>query len=221
MRSSSADMNLPLCTARLGSGLLLLCLAGISQYTLATTIRSMDIDAVAQQAELIFEGEVLQHDTQVNSTSGIVSTYVTFEVRDVVKGDYNGTQLELRFTGGSHNGQAVHVSGLRIPEIGEQGIYFVESVARDLINPLLGWSQGHFVITDQDGERRVTTVDERPVTDVTPVADIPPSIKKPLGLIEGIGEAAAGVMTDSSSLRVERAMTVNDFKARILELIED
>ena len=37
--------------------------------------------------------------------------------------------------GGVFNGQIVQVSGMRIPEMAEQGIYFVESMSRDLINP--------------------------------------------------------------------------------------
>lgn len=203
---------------RIISGLLFWCMAST---TSATTIRSMDIDAVARDAELIFEGEVIQHETLLDNGTGIINTFVTFEVRDVLKGDYQASQLELKFTGGTHDGQVVEVSGLKIPEPGEQGIYFVESTTRNLINPLLGWSQGHFLITEEGDERVVTTADSEPVIDVMPVSNIPATIKKPLGLIEGKGDSAAGVLTDSSPLRVEQALTVEDFKARILELIEN
>ena len=36
----------------------------------ATTILGMDIDAVAQGAELVFEGQVIQHNTQENAAHG-------------------------------------------------------------------------------------------------------------------------------------------------------
>ncbi|GIT23007.1 MAG: hypothetical protein CM1200mP40_26890 [Gammaproteobacteria bacterium] len=47
--------------------------------TNATTILGMDIDKVANDAELIFEGEVILHETRQNSNTGIIHTYVTFQ----------------------------------------------------------------------------------------------------------------------------------------------
>lgn len=185
----------------------------------ATTILGMDIDEVANGAEFIFEGEVIQHETQLDSGTGMINTFVTFAVRDVIKGAYSAASVELKFSGGTHNGQVVQISGLKIPSVGEQGIYFVESTTRDLINPLLGWSQGHFLIVEEAGERRVSTLDNKPVTDVSPVANIPPSIKKPLALVDGNSDAAAGVVTDVSPLRIEQAMTVDSFKSRIQGII--
>jgi hypothetical protein len=187
----------------------------------ATTILGMDIDELAGTAELIFEGEVVQRDTRQDLVSGLIFTYVTFQVRDVVKGEFGGDTLELKFTGGSYNGSLVEISGLVIPALGEQGIYFVESLSADMLNPLLGWSQGHYLIFDDNGERRVSTVDNRPVVDVQPVSNIPQTIKKPQALLEGDGDTATGVMTEASGLSIERAMSVDEFKSRIQALIRN
>ena len=187
----------------------------------ATTILGMDIDQVAQDAEFIFEGEVLLRETRQESGTGIISTYVTFSVIDVVKGDYDADSVELKFMGGVFNGQIVEVSGLTIPKLGEQGIYFVESINRNLINPLLGWSQGHFIIVEDDGERRVSTVDDKPVTEVQAVSAIPTTIKKPQAIIEGKGEVAAGIVTETSPIMINRALSVDEFKSRILQIIEN
>jgi hypothetical protein len=108
-----------------------------------------------------------------------------------------------------------------IPALGEQGIYFVESLSADMLNPLLGWSQGHYLIFDDNGERRVSTVDNRPVVDVQPVSNIPQTIKKPQALLEGDGDTATGVMTEASGLSIERAMSVDEFKSRIQALIRN
>ncbi|MEC9223176.1 MAG: hypothetical protein VYE56_04730, partial [Pseudomonadota bacterium] len=43
----------------------------------ATTILGMDIDEIANQAELIFEGEVLVRETRQDNNTGIINTYVT------------------------------------------------------------------------------------------------------------------------------------------------
>ena len=175
---------------------------------------------MAQGAELVFEGQVIQHNTQENA-AGMVVTYVTFEVRDVVKGSFSEQFLELKFTGGSLNGQVMEVSGLRMPLLDEEGIYFVESISRDLINPLIGWSQGHYIINDDEGERRMSTVDRMPVTEVMPTATIPRAIKRPMAIIDGDSDPATGIVTEASPLLIDRAMTVEDFKARIRTLVEN
>lgn len=184
----------------------------------ATTILGMDIDKIIADAEFVFEGLVIESETRRHS-SGIINTYVTFQIKDIIKGDYSGDSLELKFMGGELNGEVVEVSGMRMPELGEQGIYFVESMSRDLINPLIGWSQGHFIITDDNGTLRVNTAGKQPVLEVQTVSSIPSSIKKPLSIAEGSTDIAAGIMTDTSPLMVERALTVEEFKARITALL--
>jgi hypothetical protein len=57
------------------------------------------------------------------------------------------------------------------------------------------------------------------VLDVEAVSSIPSSIKKPLSIVEGKTDIAAGVMTQTSSIMVERALTVEEFKSRITDLL--
>ena len=197
------------------------CLSFVAGSAGATTILGMDIDKLTADAEFIFEGEVVLTETRQDSNSRIISTYVTFNVVDVMKGDYDAASIELKFMGGVFDGRIMQVSGLKIPQLGEQGIYFVESTSRDLINPLLGWSQGHFIIIVDDGERRISTADEKPVTEVQGVSGIPVAIKKPPALIQGGGDAAAGVTTESSLILIRRALSVDEFKARIQDLMEN
>ncbi len=187
----------------------------------ATTILGLDIDQIAADAEFVFEGEVISSETRQDSSSGIISTYVTFQINDVIKGAYSANSVELKFMGGVFNGQTVQVSGMRIPALAEQGIYFVESMSRDLINPLLGWSQGHFIIVDDNGVRRISTAGSQPVTDVEAVSSIPDSIKKPLAVAEGNTDIAAGVVTEISPRMIQRALTVEEFKSRITGIIEN
>lgn len=197
------------------------CLLIVTADIVATTILGIDIDQLTADAEFIFEGEVVVTETREDSRSGIISTYVTFNVVDVMKGDYDAASIELKFMGGAFEGRIVQVSGLKIPQMGEQGIYFVESTSRDLINPLLGWSQGHFIIVDDDGERKISTAHEKPVTEIQSVSGIPLAIKKPQALIQGGGDAAAGVTTESSPILIRRALSVDEFKARIQDLMEN
>ena len=187
----------------------------------ATTILGMDIDEIANQAELIFEGEVLVRETRQDNNTGIINTYVTFQISDIVKGEFNGDSIELKFMGGTFQEQTVHVSGLTIPSEGEHGIYFVESLNLDLINPLLGWSQGHFIIIDRDREARISTVDHKPVIQVESVVEIPISIKKPRAIIEGNNQVAAGIITEAGPSEIDRALTSDEFKIRIKQLLKN
>ena len=195
-----------------------LCLFAFSSAS-ATTVLGLDIDKVVADAEFVFEGAVINSETRQDSNSGIISTYVTFQINDIIKGDYSGDSIELKFMGGVFNGKIVQISGMRIPEMAEQGVYFVESMSRDLINPLIGWSQGHFIIHDDNGTRRISTAGNQPVIEVEAVSAIPRSIKKPQSVVEGNTDIAAGVMTETSPIMIERALTVEDFKSRIADLL--
>ena len=185
----------------------------------ATTILGMNIDEVAQGAELIFEGEVVEHNVRENA-AGMIVTYVTFRIEELIKGEYDEPLLELKFTGGRLGGQIMEISGLRIPSPNEEGIYFVESVNRNLVNPLLGWSQGHYLIYEESGERRVSTVNDRPVTDVLSTQSVPVALRKPVSVIDGDTDPATGVVASSDSPGPQQALTTESFKAKIRALID-
>ena len=185
----------------------------------ATTILGMNIDEVAQGAELIFEGKVVEHNVRENA-AGMIVTYVTFRIEELIKGEYDEPLLELKFTGGRLGGQIMEISGLRIPSPNEEGIYFVESVNRNLVNPLLGWSQGHYLIYEESGERRVSTVHDRPVTDVLSTQSVPIALRKPVRVIDGDTDPATGVVASSDTRGPDQALTTESFKAKIRALID-
>ena len=186
----------------------------------ATTILGMNIDEVAQDAELIFEGKVVEHNVRENA-AGMIVTYVTFRIEELIKGEYDETLLELKFTGGRLGGQIMEISGLRIPSPNEEGIYFVESVNRNLVNPLLGWSQGHYLIYEQNGERKVSTVNDRPVTDVLSTQSVPVALRRPVSVIDGDTAPATGVVASSQTLDSDQGLTTESFKAKIRALVDN
>ena len=182
-----------------------------------TTIQKLDIDDVVMKAELVFEGEVLTHEVRVDSNSNLINTFVTFLVRDVIIGSNQIDILELKFAGGTLNGETVRINGLSIPQPGEQGIYFVESTSNKLINPLVGWSQGHFVIKESKGQRMVYTTTLKPVVGIQSVSSIPLTIKRPNTILEG-NTAATGILVDSEGQLRRQPLQVNQLKSEILEM---
>ncbi len=129
----------------------------------ATTILELSFDQVCQGAELIFEGEVVSKEIRPSPTSGKPFTYFTFQIIDIIKGSYTGSNIELGFMGGRLGDSTLKVSGMQMPEVGERGIYFVENLSVQQVHPLCGWQQGHcLVISDkQTGKDMVIPVEDK------------------------------------------------------------
>ena len=99
---------------------------------------------------MIFEGRAVSKETRPSPISGKPYTYFTFEIIDLIKGSYSNPTIEIGFMGGTLGDITLKVTNMRMPEIGERGIYFVENITEQQINPLFGWQQGHYlVITSQ------------------------------------------------------------------------
>jgi hypothetical protein len=141
-------------------------LLAVSALAGASTLLRVSVDELTQRAEFVFEGEVVSVQAQRSGARGMISTFVTFNVIDTIKGSARVESIELKFLGGNLEGERLEVNGSRIPELGERGVYFVESLTQDLINPLLGWSQGQYLIQTEDGVEQVTSVNARPIVSV-------------------------------------------------------
>ncbi len=145
---------------------LVLCL--IPGLLLASSIKRADMGEITRDAQLVFEGRVI--GTRVEQAPGerSIHTWVRFEVLDVVKGSYDKPVIELSFLGGTRGDLTVRVSDMQMPRMGEHGIYFVEDTQRRLVNPLVGWSQGHFLVNyDSKLQRQtITTLSGKVVRDI-------------------------------------------------------
>ena len=130
----------------------------------ASTVLKVSFDQVCHGAELIFEGRVVSKESRLSPASGNPFTYFTFEIIDVVEGSYSNSTIELGFMGGPKGDYVMTVSDMRMPEIGERGIYFVENLSVQQVHPLCGWHQGHYlVLSDPAGDKeRVVPVQRKP-----------------------------------------------------------
>ena len=124
----------------------------------ASTVLKISFEETCEGAELIFEGRVVSKESRLSSTTGNPFTYFTFEIIDIIKGSYPDNTIELGFMGGPKGDYVMAVSDMRMPEIGERGIYFVENLSVQQVHPLCGWHQGHYLVLSDpagDGERVV------------------------------------------------------------------
>ncbi len=166
----------------------------------------VSLEQLSTESPLIFEGEVIGTASHFNAAGTSIHTYVTFRVVDVIKGTRNEPEIMLRFLGGTVGEVSLDVSESTLPELGERGIYFVESLERFQVNPLYGMDQGHFLIFESAGRRIMTTRNRRVITSLPP--DSQPRAE---GLSNGI---ARGLAVDETAAAAS-GVTVFQFKQAV------
>ncbi len=128
--------------------MLALALLFLAPASRATVLVPLTFDGLVSSAELVFTGTVTDSFTSIEGD--LVYTTVRFGIDAVVVGEADSDVLELRFLGGVNGDQKTEVSAQFIPAVGDRGLYFVDHTTRDLVNPLVGWSQGYFPLVDID-----------------------------------------------------------------------
>ena len=97
-------------------------------------------DLVAHAEQIVVGTAIAIQD--VEDQSGVPSTLVTFSDLSVLKGDV-GSDLTLRFAGGSSGRYVVEVPDMPTFTLGERAVLFVAGNGRDIC-PLVGVWQGRF-----------------------------------------------------------------------------
>ena len=184
----------------------------------ATSVLQVDVEQLLNDAAVIFEGEVITSEAKWNADNTYISTWITFRVDDVLKGELPSATITQSFAGGTVDGTTLQVSGMVYPQPGEMGIYFIEDPENPQVNPLVGWSQGHFKIErDDSGTERVLTEKGDPIQGLEEVSQ--PNVQgrsiqqeTTLPLSEG---AARGLRVGTPEDAAETAMDKENFKAAL------
>ena len=176
-----------------------------SQLAKPTSIQSIDFETLIDQSEFIFDGAVTKVEPRWNDDNTVIHSYVSFRIAEVIKGQYEGEQITLRFAGGEIGDNKFVYQGMTYPAINEKGIYFVETLHKNLINPLVGWSQGHYLIDDN---KMMTNLGE-------PVEDVQVSIKVSTGELSHGAVAGARL-----GQKKEHSMSVTSFKNKIRTIMD-
>jgi hypothetical protein len=86
---------------------------------------------------------------------------------------------------------------MHYPAVSEHGIYLVEATGQSLVNPLIGWDQGRFLVAKDPatGALKMTTADHRRIVGLAPGAATASPAK---GEIVSPDATAAGVIADDN-----------------------
>lgn len=207
--------------------------AAVCMVSFAASIEQQDFKQLYSKSALIFDGEVLDIESRWNPERTSINTWVEFSVGEVLKGTWPEDSIVLRFKGGQVEEMQLEIPGLIYPELGEQGIYFVESIENTQFNPLLGWSQGHFKIgKDKDGHERIRTAKGKPVINIDETVESQSALYEK-GLLRASRPSASRHATDGLSegralgvyvgdaAALDAAMTKQAFKRKIRQMQSD
>jgi len=133
--------------------LLLLLGVGLALVSVqATTVIPPTFDQLVTDAELIFEGAVIETRSEWTGAGAErhIMTQVTFQIEDAIKGA-PGKSYTIQMLGGTVDGETMEVSDTPRFKIGDRDILFVEHNGTQFV-PLVGIMHGRFhVQTDAAG----------------------------------------------------------------------
>lgn len=133
--------------------LIFLLIIGMSSSLWAAMVPQQSFETITNSSSIVFEGTVT--DKKSLKIRGEIFTDVTFTITDLLKGQHKAKAVTLRYLGGVVDGFGSGVSGMKMPELNEHGIYFVADVNKLYAHPLTGWGQGHFILKDNGLEYNV------------------------------------------------------------------
>ena len=192
--------------------ILVLILAAVGSAN-ASTVRQVSFDELVARSELVFHGRVIRVQSQQAPDTQSIYTEVEFQIIEQLIGQVPGDTLKLIFPGGQKDGIKVVVHGLKLPQHGEEGVYFAENTSQRMVNPFYGWTQGQFLVTRDAQEQipRILTADGSPVLRISP-AVAPTAVSISRGSALGVESSRSGP--------ISAAMSLNDFRQAILVTAE-
>ncbi|HBT87107.1 hypothetical protein [Desulfobacter sp.] len=178
------------------------------------------MDEMLTESEFVFEGRVLSVESR-QTDSKRIHTFVTFEIQEIIKGEYPEPTITLRFLGGTVGNLTMVVSDIQFPRDAERGVYFVESLERNQVHPLYGWSQGHFTVTaDDTGTDRMMTAKNQPVTGLSLDAE---SVQQTNGrtTVKALSTGTATGVTVEQNRKNAKGLPLNEFKQALRKRLNE
>jgi hypothetical protein len=132
----------------------LLCAAFLPAH--AASVVPLYLEELVDASAVAFEGTCISNRTQVDPDTGLVVTYTTFTVRDVLKGSAAMTHV-IKQIGGSLPGESVQYSVPGVPKFaeGEEYVVFLAGVSSLGFSSPIGLQQGRFHLKRDGGQRTV------------------------------------------------------------------
>lgn len=132
--------------------LFLACVLGfaLALPAAATSILPLFLDEIVDQAASAFEGTVTQNRSERDAQTGMIVTYTTFQVHDVMKGRVGATHT-VKQIGGELPAEGVGFKVESVPTftVGQSYVVFFAGVSPLGFSSPIGLAQGRFTVLPQ------------------------------------------------------------------------
>jgi len=124
---------------------LMMCLGPLTSN--ATTVVSLTVEKMAQEADAIVRGVVTKRTSNWNKARNRIYTVTALQVGDVLKGTVKSTDtLNIRQIGGEVDGIGQMIVGNAKFSVGEEVLVFLEKHPTDAVYVVMGMAQGKYSI---------------------------------------------------------------------------
>ena len=114
--------------------------------THATSVLPLQLDQLVADAQLVFQGTCTANQSQYDSQTGLIVTYTTFMVQDVLKGRA-GHSHTIKQAGGRIGSANYRIMGVPSFVLGQEYVVFLYGVSQAGFSSPVGLGQGQFVVT--------------------------------------------------------------------------
>lgn len=118
------------------------------QQAQATTITPLSVEQMTDASELIVRATVQEVWVEKGSDDR-VWTMAQLQVDQVLKGDTSTEFVVVSQLGGVHRNEFAMVSGAPRFSVGEDGVFFLETVAHGQRTSVVGWWQGKLTVRQE------------------------------------------------------------------------
>jgi hypothetical protein len=144
----------------------------------AMSVLPMYLDEIVKDATVAFDGECISNRSEVDAKMGVVVTYTTFKVTEVLRGKV-GANHTIKQLGGSTAGQMYRLPGMTTFLEGTPYVVFLYGVSSAGFSSPVGLSQGQFTIRDgASGKELSNGRDFKEMLRPEVIDRLPPNVKR-------------------------------------------
>lgn len=142
-----------------------------------TSVLPLSLDEILANAAVAFSGTCLNNRTEHDNGSGLIVTYTTFRVDDVLKGSAGATYTIKQVGGELPGGAGFKLLGVPKFAVGQDYVVFLAGVSQAGFSSPVGLAQGRFVVQPGASGLEVTNGrDFREMTANIPESALPPGL---------------------------------------------
>ena len=175
----------------------------------ATSVVPLYLDEIIDTATTVIHGTCIGNRSDRDPQTGMIVTYTTFQVQDVLKGQAGFTHIIKQIGGDLPDGSLKYkVQGVPTFKVGENYVVFLYGVSSAGFSSPVGLGQGRFnVVIDETGAQVTNGLDFKEMTSRMLPREIPQAAKSKL---QQVGPVSRMGLDEFKQLIRQRSGAMNE-----------